>query len=47
MRVDPLRIELTVPEQYVAAVAAGRTVTFAVDAYPGETFTGQVKYVLL
>ncbi len=45
MRVDPLRVELTVPEQYVAAVAAGRDVTFQVDAYPGETFTGQVRYV--
>ena len=45
MRVDPLRVELTVPEQYVAGVAAGRAVTFEVDAYPGETFTGQVRYV--
>lgn len=45
MRVDPLRVELTVPEQYVSAVATGRPVTFEVDAYPGETFTGQVRYV--
>lgn len=45
MRVDPLRVELTVPEHYVSAVASGRTVTFEVDAYPGETFAGQVRYV--
>ncbi len=45
MRVDPLRVELTVPEQYVSAVETGRPVTFEVDAYPGETFTGQVRYV--
>jgi RND family efflux transporter MFP subunit len=45
MRVDPLRVELTVPEQYVSAVAAGREVTFEVDAYPGETFAGQVRFV--
>lgn len=45
MRVDALRVELTVPEQYVAAVGAGRAVTFTVDAYPGKTFTGQVRYV--
>jgi len=45
MRIDPLRVELTVPEQYVSAVAAGSAVTFEVDAYPGETFTGQVRYV--
>ncbi len=45
MRVDPLRVELTVPEQYVSAVEAGRPVTFEVDAYAGETFTGDVRYV--
>jgi RND family efflux transporter MFP subunit len=45
MRVDPLRVELTVPEQYVAAVATGRAVTFTVDAYPGQTFSGVVRYV--
>ena len=45
MRIDPLRVELTVPQQYVSTVATGRTVTFEVDAYPGETFTGQVRYV--
>lgn len=45
MRVDPLRVELTVPEQFVSAVATGRAVTFEVDAYPGETFAGEVRYV--
>lgn len=45
MRVDPLRVELTVPEQYVSVVASGRDVMFEVDAYPGESFTGQVRYV--
>jgi RND family efflux transporter MFP subunit len=45
VRVDPLRIELTVPEQNVSTVQAGRAVTFAVDAYPGEIFTGHVRYV--
>jgi RND family efflux transporter MFP subunit len=45
VRVDPLRVELTVPQQYVAAVSAGRSVSLDVDAYPGETFTGQVRFV--
>ena len=45
VRINPLRVELTVPEQYVSAVAPGRAVTFDVDAYPGETFSGQVRYV--
>jgi len=45
VRIDPLRVELTVPEQYVSVVAEGRAVNFAVDAYPKETFTGQVRFV--
>jgi membrane fusion protein (multidrug efflux system) len=45
LRIDPLRVELTVPAPFVSEVAAGRTVTLEVDAYPGETFTGQMRYV--
>lgn len=45
MRVNPMRVELTVPGQYLAAVAPGRAVTLEVDAYPGKTFTGRIRYV--
>ena len=45
MRTNPLRVELTVPGQYISEVAAGRSVSLTVDAYPGEVFTGQVRYV--
>ncbi len=45
LRVDPLRVQLTVPALFVSEVAAGRTVSLAVDAYPGETFSGQVRFV--
>jgi membrane fusion protein (multidrug efflux system) len=45
LRTNPLRVELTVPEQYSAEVAVGRAVSFEVDASPGKTFTGQVRYV--
>ena len=45
LRIDPLRVELTVPAPFVSEVAAGRTVTLEVDAYPGETFTGQMRFV--
>lgn len=45
VRVDPLRVELTVPEQFVSVVGIGRPVSLQVDAYPGRTFTGQVRYV--
>ena len=40
-----LRVQLTVPEQYSAGVAVGRSVSFEVDASPGQKFTGQVRYV--
>jgi RND family efflux transporter MFP subunit len=45
MRVSPLRLELTVPAQYVTAIAVGSAVNLEVDAYPGESFVGQVRYV--
>lgn len=45
VRVDPLRVELTVPEQFVSVVGVGRPVSLQVDAYPGRTFNGQVRYV--
>ena len=41
MRTTPLRVELTVPGQYISAIAVGRSVSLEVDAYPGRTFTGQ------
>lgn len=45
MRIDPMRVELTVPGQYLAAVAPGRAVSLQVDAYPGRTFAGRIRYV--
>ena len=45
MRINPMRVELTVPEQYLSAVGQGRAVTLDVDAYPGKTFAGRIRYV--
>jgi len=45
VRVNPLRVQLTVPEQFVSAVKVGSPVTFQVDAYSGREFTGTVRYV--
>jgi len=45
VRVDPLRVELTVPAQFIAAVSVGQPVAFEVDAYTGRTFEGRVRYV--
>lgn len=45
VRVNPLRVQLTIPEQFISAVKVGAPVTFQVDAYPGREFTGTVRYV--
>jgi membrane fusion protein (multidrug efflux system) len=45
VEVDPLRLELTVPEPAVAAVTADKRVEFSVAAYPGRTFSGSIRYV--
>jgi RND family efflux transporter MFP subunit len=45
MRVDPLRVELTVPEAAVPAIRRGQRVTFTVQAYPDRAFAGTVAYV--
>jgi len=45
VRVNPLRVQLTVPEQFVSAISIGQPVGFVVDAYPGRQFEGRVQYV--
>jgi membrane fusion protein, multidrug efflux system len=45
VRVNPLRVQLTVPEQAISSMAPGQPVTFEVDAYPGRQFEGKVKFV--
>ena len=45
VRVNPLRVRLTIPEQFIASVAVGQKVSFEVDAYGGRAFEGVVKYV--
>jgi membrane fusion protein, multidrug efflux system len=45
VKVNPLRVQLTIPEQFVSAIAIGQPVIFEVDAYPGRPFEGTVKYV--
>jgi membrane fusion protein (multidrug efflux system) len=45
VRVDPLRVELTVPEQAVARIAEGQAVVLTVDAYPGRSFEARVRFV--
>ena len=45
VRVNPLRAQLTIPEQFVSAVAVGQPITFEVDAYAGRQFEGKIRYV--
>jgi membrane fusion protein (multidrug efflux system) len=45
VRIDPVRVELTVPEQYLSQVKAGQAVRLTVDAYPGEIFNAKVRFV--
>ena len=45
VRVDPMRVELSVPEQSVSLVKVGQTVRLAVDAYPNEVFEAKVRFI--
>ncbi len=45
VRIDPLRIELTIPEGAVTAVRQGQRVSFSVQSQPDRQFTGIVQYV--
>lgn len=45
VRVDPLRIELTIPEGAVAAVRKGQKVSFTVQSYPDRQFEGTIAYI--
>jgi HlyD family secretion protein len=42
-----MRVNASIDEADIGRVQAGQTVTFKVDAYPGETFTGVVSQVRL
>jgi RND family efflux transporter MFP subunit len=45
VRVDPLRVELTIPEQSVSLIKVGQPVRLTVDAYPGDTFDARIRFV--
>ena len=42
VRLDPIELDLRVPEVVLARLAQGQAVVVAVDAYAGETFAGQI-----
>jgi RND family efflux transporter MFP subunit len=45
VNINPLRVELTVPEQSVALVKVGQPVRITVDTYPGEEFAATVRFI--
>ncbi|MBS2030900.1 MAG: efflux RND transporter periplasmic adaptor subunit [Deltaproteobacteria bacterium] len=45
VELDPLRLQLTVPEADIGQVQEGREVSFKVDAFADRKFTGTVKFV--
>jgi len=45
VKINPLRVLLTVPEQSVGLVKVGQPVNLQVDAYPNRVFTGTVRFV--
>jgi RND family efflux transporter MFP subunit len=45
VRINPLRLLVTVPEQSVSLVQIGQPVRLQVEAYPDRTFAGTVRYV--
>ena len=45
VKVSPLRVQLTVPEQSIGMVRAGQAIRVQVDAYPGRIFDGRVRFV--
>jgi RND family efflux transporter MFP subunit len=45
VRIDPVRVELTVPEQAVSLVKVEQPVRLTVDAYPGEEFLAKLRFV--
>jgi membrane fusion protein (multidrug efflux system) len=42
---DPIRLELAVPEADTARVSVGAVVSFAVAAYPGRRFEGKIRFI--
>jgi RND family efflux transporter MFP subunit len=43
--VDPMRVRLTVPERMAGWVRVGQPVTIAVEAYPGQAFSGKLARI--
>jgi len=45
VRVDPLRLSLTVPQQEIGRIRLGQAVRFFVDSYPDHPFDAEVQFI--
>jgi membrane fusion protein (multidrug efflux system) len=45
LKIDPLRLQLTIPGVQAGRITAGQKVVASVDAFPGKSFTGQITAV--
>jgi RND family efflux transporter MFP subunit len=45
LKIDPLRLQLSIPGVQAGQIAVGQNVTATVDAFPGKSFTGRVTAV--
>ena len=45
LKIDPLRLQLTIPAVQAGEISTGQRVDATVDAYPGRVFTGQITAV--
>jgi membrane fusion protein (multidrug efflux system) len=45
LQLDPIYVDFSLPEQNLADLKPGQTLEANVDAYPGTTFTGTIKFV--
>ena len=42
---DPVKVELNVPERFISRVAEGQKIELMVAAFPGEKFVGEVYFI--
>lgn len=45
VEIDPLRLEISVPETAIAGLKQAMEVSFQVVAFPGQTFRGKIRYI--
>jgi membrane fusion protein (multidrug efflux system) len=45
VEIDPLRLEISVPETAIAGLKQAMEVAFQVAAFPGQTFRGKIRYI--